>query len=114
MNLAVFHNHGNHWMAPVLKKGFKHVFAVIDDGLGFYIMVDGRDGVPAVEVVTGTDRDLKAFYEAKGYTVVEVPEGNPTRWPFVLSNCVGMAKTVLGVRAFGVLTPRQLYRRLTK
>jgi len=113
MNLVVFHGHGCHWMDPLLKEGFKHCFAVVDNA-GYMICVDGKAGKPDVEVVCGSDYDLKGFYVKQGFTVVEVGGGLPTICPLTLSNCVGMVKSVLGIRAFLAITPYQLYRRLTR
>lgn len=111
MALAVFHNNGNHCLDPLLKEGFKHVFCAVAKG-DYWITIDGRAGLPVVEVVAASGYDLKAFYEGEGYTVVEVKRGLPTIWPLVLSNCVGMAMSILGVHALFVVTPYQLFKHL--
>lgn len=110
--LVVFHNHGNHWLDPWLKRGFRHCFCAIEDDKGYWIIIDGRAGVPVVEVVAGDGFDLKGFYEDLGYQVLVVRRGVTPGTSFVLTNCVGMVKAVLGLRAFGAVTPYQLYRRL--
>mgnify|MGYP003126675651 CR=1 FL=1 len=111
--IVVFHDHGGHWLDPLLKKGFKHVFCAIRSG-DYWIVVDGRTGGPVVQVVAGADYDLKSFYENEGYTVLVVERGTGLRLPLVLSNCVGIVKATLGLGHFGVLTPYQLYRRLKR
>jgi hypothetical protein len=111
-NLVVFHDNGAHLLDPILKKGFKHCFVVVDDGT-YMIVVDGQMGLPHLQVIAGSDFDLKNFYVNEGFIVVEAPEGKAIRVPLVLSNCVGMAKTILGIRAWWVITPHQLYQRLT-
>ena len=48
--LVVFHGHGCHLLAPLLRKGFAHVFVcVLTDGM--WIMVDPRMGCPVIEPV---------------------------------------------------------------
>ena len=39
---------------------------------------------------------------------------NESRWTFCVFNCVEVVKALLGVRAFWVFTPWQLYKHLTK
>ena len=111
-SLVVFHDHGDHWLAPVLKRGFRHCFCALEDDKGYWITIDGRAGAPVVEVVAGDGFDLKGFYEDQGYQVLAVRRGTAPRTLFVVANCVGMVKAVLGLRAFGAVTPYQLYRRL--
>lgn len=109
----VFHDHGNHWLRPLLKEDFKHVFAVVqtDD---HWIMVDPRNGTPVIEVVAPATYDLARFYRAEGFAVVETERRDVGPFgPVMLSNCVGAVKAVIGLRAPFVFTPYQLYRRLT-
>lgn len=113
MNLVVFHDHGAHLLDPLLKKGFRHCFCVVDDGT-YQIAIDGQMGLPHIQVVAGSDFDLKEFYVNEGFTVLEVGEGKAVRVPLILSNCVGMVKIVLGIQAWWVLTPYRLYKHLTR
>ena len=113
MNLVVFHDHGGHWLDFLLKRGFKHCFCVVQDG-DYMIRIDGLNSKPKIDVVAGSSFDLRGFYAKEGFTVIEVEEGTPMKMPFTLNNCVGMVKTVLGIRAFGAVTPFQLYRRLSR
>jgi hypothetical protein len=112
--LVVFHDHGNHWLDALLAPGFKHCFCAIADERGYWISVDGRMGRPVIRCEAATDYDLETFYTDQGFTVVRVPEWarGSIRTPLVFSNCVGMVKAALGINAFGVITPRQLYRKL--
>lgn len=112
-HLAVFHDHGCHILDPLLKPGFRHCFVVCPDtDARHWISVDGRAGRPVVEVVGTLDNDMKMFYEGEGFTVVEVFDRGCSRLPLVLTNCVGIVKTILGTNAPWVLTPYQLYRML--
>lgn len=65
-----------------------------------------------IEVVAGSDYDLETFYRAQGYHVIATHRRGPIRWPLMLTNCVSMTKAVLGINAFWVRTPRQLYQYL--
>ena len=112
MSLVIFHDHGAHMLDPFLKEGFRHCFCVIDDG-HYQISIDGRAGLPHVEVVAASCFDLREFYAKEGFTVVEVDRGTPPRLPLTLTNCVGLVKAVLGIQAFGVVTPYQLYKEIT-
>ena len=98
-----------------LKVGFRHVFCVIDDGKN-WIMVDGRDGRPVVEVIAESSYDLKAFYEdIEGYEVIEVSRPDrPLRSPIVTVNCVGLVCAHLCIRAPFAFTPWQLYKHLER
>ncbi len=109
----MFHDHGGHMLDWMLKPGFRHCFAAVASGES-WIRIDAQLGCPAIEVVAPADYDLAAFYRAEGYTVIETQQQDGAAWFFVLSNCVGMVKTVLGLGATLVVTPWQLYRRLRR
>lgn len=112
--LVVFDRHGAGPFARLAGAGFGHCFVALDDGR-YWILFDGKAGVPELRVVAGSDDDLAAFYRGHGYAVVETEtEGRPPRQPLMLGTCVGAAKRLLGLRAPHVLTPAQLYRRLTR
>lgn len=111
--IAVFHDDGGgHCLAQFLKKGFRHVFCAIPAG-DYWIVIDGQAGLPFIKVVAGTEYDLAEFYRGEGYCVVEVTTlRKPPNMPFVLSNCVGVMKVVLSIRAPFVVTPYQLFKYL--
>ena len=110
--LVCFHNHGAHFLDPLLKEGFRHCFVAVLSG-DYWVRIDGMGGVPEIEVVAGADYDLAAFYRRQGYAVVETEQRvrQPIA-PFVAANCVGVVKAVLGLRAPFALTPYRLYIRL--
>ena len=113
--LAVFH--GDRATVPARLFGrpaFRHAFASVADG-GYWITLDGCDGLPVVRVMAAADYDLAAFYRGCGYTVVETEvRSDWPRSPWMAANCVGVVKRMLGLRAPWVLTPWQLYRTLMK
>lgn len=97
----------------LLKPGFRHVFACINDGT-YWTLFDARNARPVVQTVQTADYDLKSYFEAQGYVVVEVEQGPPLRSPLVVANCLGLVKALLCIRAPFVQTPYQLYRHLMK
>lgn len=111
--LVVFHNVGGHPFDFLLKEGFRHCFAAVQAD-GYWVTVDGRIGMPVVTVVAASDFDLKAFYVNEGYTVAEMHEEGEASWlPLTNTNCVGLVKTVLGIRSW-CLSPYQLYKRIIR
>lgn len=97
----------------LLKPGFRHVFACLCVG-DYWMMFDPRDGRPDMGAIADADFDLQAFYEAEGYTVVEIEQGPPLRTPIIVANCVGLTKAVLCIRAPLAFTPYQLYQHLLR
>ena len=111
--LAVFHNHGVGFLQRFLKTGFRHVFVAVLVG-ECWVSIDGRAGVPFVDIVANADFDLAKFYRNEGFTVIETVQRKvPPVSPFAIANCVGMAKTILSIRSTAV-TPWRLYKYLRK
>ena len=97
----------------LLKPGFRHVFACINDGT-YWTMFDACDARPVVQTIQSADYDLAGYFAAQGYTVVETEQGPPLRTPMIVANCVGLVKAVLCIRAPLAQTPHQLYRHLAR
>lgn len=117
--LVVFCDNTEHWASFLLKPGFRHVFVCVlvwTQGVGYWLCIDPSSGVPEFSVLCGTGGDPRGHFESLGATVVEVrrEDASPPRWPWAVSNCVGVVKVVLGIRAPFVITPYQLYRRLMR
>jgi hypothetical protein len=112
MALVVFHDHSDHPLKRFLKRGFRHCCCALQSG-AYWILIDAQAGRPTVEVVAPADFDLAAFYESEGFTVVQTQQRADPSGLFVVSNCVGLVKTALALTAPLVVTPWQLYRRLT-
>jgi len=112
--LAVFHDHGGHWICRFLKPGFRHAFVCVRAG-EFWIMFDPRAGVPVLEVVAETGFDLARFYRQHGFTVTEIePCSAAGGFPLMSATCVGVIKRILGIRSPLAQTPWGLYRQLIK
>jgi hypothetical protein len=95
-----------------LRPGFRHCFVAVDDGVE-WLTIDPlvhRLEVRASGLPSGFD--LAREYRRMDLTVVEVsPAPVALRAaPPGLFTCVETAKRVLGIRAWRILTPWQLYR----
>ncbi len=111
--LAVFHGDGHGFLARFLKPGFRHCFvAVLNKNC--WVVIDGRNGVPDIDVFAQADYDLATFFRGQGFTVIEtVQRGQAPRSPFAVANCVGLVKAILCVRS-AAITPHGLYKHLRK
>ncbi|MEI6558953.1 MAG: hypothetical protein WCO00_11150 [Rhodospirillaceae bacterium] len=99
----------------LLRPGFRHCFVMLHDGER-WIAIDPLAALLEVTVPpVAADFDLPGWFAGRGHAVVAAPIrralGRPAPWaPFT---CVETCKRVLGLRDRLVLTPWQLYRRLT-
>lgn len=111
--LVVFHGRTRRWWAKLCRPGFRHVFVCVLAN-GFWVLVDPRSGGPRIETIAVEGYDLVNHYREQGYTVV--PTGalpsRPIRWAWMVSTCVGVVKKILGIRAWWIQTPWQLYRHI--
>ena len=111
--VALFNNStGNHWLAPVLKDGFRHVCVVVESGPHWIFVSPCPDGI-RLTTIAMSDFDIATHYKNNGYTVVEfTTSGTECRLPLSLSNCVGAVKAVLGIQKPFMVTPYQLFKYL--
>jgi len=113
---VVFGNDTDLFWLRFLKKGYRHCFVILNDGqhwisfdpMAHYSEIIVHDVAP--------DFDMPQWLAAREYTVMEVPQRDicikPA--PFAVLNCVESVKRVLGIHAFWVLTPWQLYKYLKR
>lgn len=101
----------------VLKDGYKHCWILLWDGRQ-WITVDSLSS--HIEVMTYNDimdgLDLPMWLKDRYTAVVEIPlrrDGEKELYIRWLS-CVEIAKHYLGIKAFGVITPYQLYKHLLR
>ena len=103
------------WWLRLLRPGFRHCFVVLNDGAS-WITVDPLS--PHMEVVVqpvAFDFDLIGWLKERGHAVVAAPvrRDHLRPAPLMLFTCVEAAKRVLGLHDRRVVTPWQLYRRLS-
>lgn len=110
--IVVFQGEGLHILAGWLKEGFSHVAVIVETTRG-WVLIDPGIGTPDIRAIDSSD--VVQACKSHGWTVCETE----TRYieatsPFMLNNCVGVVKKILGIRAPFVWTPYQLYRYLEK
>tara|TARA_R110000822_G_scaffold38746_7_gene107127 strand:+ start:985 stop:1344 length:360 start_codon:yes stop_codon:yes gene_type:complete len=112
-SIIVFQQANSHPLSWLLHRDLRHVWcAVIQDDM--WVSYDWRQGMPMMRAEAGADFDLAGHYRDQGYTVIETTRPDrPVFGPFVLNNCVGHTKLLMGIRSWA-LTPRQLYKHLMK
>ena len=100
----------------VLRPGFRHCFVALNDGR-HWLVVDPLAPFTDVAVLDlPADYDLPDWFRGLGFTVVpaRLRRGLTRPAPWGPATCVEAVKRVLGLHAPFVLTPWQLYRRLTR
>lgn len=116
--LVVFRGKVNVWWTRFLKPGFHHCFVMLRiDGQWVLFEPLGRQ----IEIWVGSssvrsvEDDPQIFYRKLGYHVVctDILETPKSMAPLGLCTCVEMVKRTLGIRDVFILTPFQLYCRLT-
>jgi hypothetical protein len=98
-----------------LKPGFRHCAAVLQCGAVWVIYNPMSNATEVATLPACGEGTLAARLGAAGYRVVATDVAAP--WPVPLPwrpfTCVEAVKRAIGLRAPAVLTPWQLYRRLT-
>lgn len=109
----------------VLKHGYRHCFAVLEDGrtagqgaarfAPTWIIYNPLSHRTEISVLSGVGREsIAGYYRSLGYRVVETHVCHPLRRPVPWRpyTCVEAVKRVLGLRARWVFTPWQLSENL--
>ena len=100
------------WWQRFLKTGYKHVFAVRFDGF-FWIKTELTIGFMDSEVLPYYDHatiDVVLKGRVCSYQYVQAWRKMRYRSLFAPLSCVEGMKAMLGIRAWYVLTPYQLYK----
>jgi hypothetical protein len=113
---VLFYDTTNLWFLQGLKKNFRHCsILLIDEQIMISLDLIGKK----LEIDLCEILDLPEFerqLEVEHITVLKTkirPVG-PSWFSLIPVNCVELAKRILGIRAWGVLTPYQLYKFLTR
>lgn len=113
---VLFGGGGGLWWLRLLKPGFRHCLALMNDGR-HWLLVDPLSSHTEVTVLDAdAGWDVPGWYRDQGLTVVPAvaasPPPRPAPWaPFT---CVEAVKRLIGLHDPLVVTPWQLYRRLTR
>jgi hypothetical protein len=112
---VVFRGESPLWWLRLLKPGFRHCLALLNDGRCWVVV----DPLAPFTDVTVLDLppvfDLPGWYRDQGLAVVAAPlrRGLTRPAPWAPFTCVEAVKRLLGLHAPLVLTPWQLHRHLT-
>ncbi len=105
----------HHWWQRLLRRGFRHCFAALEEPDGSWIVVEplsGRLLVTRPEVPPGFD--LPGFWRRAGLTVTGPHRPGEARLAAGLAivNCVSVTRALLGSSAPQAWTPAGLHRAL--
>lgn len=95
----------------LLRPGFRHCFVAVALGDG-WVVLDPLSHKTSLAVVEGySAQELADWYESHGLIAIEtVVRDAPAKLaPLALTTCVEAVKRVLGIHAWSVVTPWQLY-----
>lgn len=103
-------------MLKILRRGFRHCFAIMQQG-DRWILVDPRSNKTDIVLLPHPKCfNFPRYYTEQGKTVLKIhdrPTPNKIMSPFPVS-CVEGLKRLIGLHAWWILTPRQLYNHLIK
>ena len=113
--LVVFSNENGHWMGGTLSPAFRHVYCVLPTAHQCSTEINLTiDGI-LTKTFAGDPADLQDEYdELANTTHTALVEYDPTQrhlMPYMVNNCVGLTKQLLGLNSWAV-TPQQLHRHL--
>lgn len=112
----VFAEVRDHWWQRLLRRGFRHCFAALEEADGTWIVVEplsGRLLVTRPAVPPGYD--LPGFYRRAGLVVTgpHAPGGPRAGLGPSTLNCVAVARALLGASAPKAWTPAGLHTALS-
>ena len=117
--LVLFKDSTWHPLHFLLKENFKHCFVCVNTGQ-FWVEVNLIKNVTQIHVVATADYDVEDFYRQSGHIVVSTSQRvmrpsifNLFYGTFLIANCVGLVKSILGINTFS-WTPYSLYKELKK
>ena len=109
----------DHWLIKRFPRSFQHCYAVKESAGGqFWIVLDSRSSHLQSDIYAKMDYPhIRQLCNERSGDCVILPirakiDINQNRWTFCIFNCVEVCKSVIGVRAFWLWTPYQLYKYL--
>ncbi len=103
-------------MLKIFKRGFRHCFVMMLQG-DRWMLIDPRSNKTDIHLLPHPKSfNFPRYYTEHGKTVLKIPTiKTPNRIlsPFPVS-CVETIKRLIGLHAWTVMTPYQLYKKLVK
>lgn len=103
-------------MVRMLEPPFQHVYAMKkSQGGQFWIVVNPLSEYTEVDMIPVSEYPHIRLYTGEDAVILPVESNikHKERWTLCVINCVEIVKSLLGIRAFWVFTPKQLYNYLT-
>jgi hypothetical protein len=102
------------WWLRLLRPGFRHCFAIIRETERWLVVDPMLHKMDVQATKCEPAFDLPAWMRARGYRVVKAPVLEPQRRAMAPApfTCVEAMKRLIGLQAWCVMTPWQLYLRL--
>lgn len=109
------HSTLDHWLMPRLRPNFQHCYAVKESlGKEFWIIADSKNCYTDIRIESKLNYPHIRCLEPDGIILtVEAIIRPKNRYTICVFNCVELCKSLLGIRAFWLWTPYQLYKRLS-
>ena len=104
-----------HWVFTWLNPEMQHCYAVKESPGGeFWIVVDAKNSVTEVNLLSKIDYPHIRCVAPDSVilSIRAIIDPDNYRYTFCVFNCVEVVKSLLGIRAFWVWTPYQLYKRI--
>jgi len=100
----------------LLRPGFRHCFVAVQDGEAWLVLDPLAHRLHLARGVAASAASLAAHYRAQGLVALVVPVLEPPHRsaPLAPFTCVEAVKRVLGLHAWRIWTPYQLFRALKK
>lgn len=114
--LVVFSGQADQIWLRLLRHGFRHCFLVLGSSGGWLYInpLAHRMDIMVLPVEPGFN--ASEWYRTQGLTVIETRLSHPPErgTPWRPLTCVEVAKRILGISAWNIITPWQLYRYIEK
>ena len=104
-----------HWVFNWLDSEIQHCYAVKESPGGeFWIVIDAKNSVTEVQLLSKIDYPHIRCIEPDSVilSIRAIIDPSNYRHTLCVFNCVEQVKALLGIRAFWIWTPYQLYKRL--